>query len=293
MADGRERAASTTTGMMAPRPVKTIAVTSGKGGVGKTCVAVNLAVALAARGRDVMLLDADLGLANVDVLLGLDCRRTLADVLAGDCTLAEIVVAGPHGLRIVPAASGIGRLAALSPAELSGLVRAFSDLGGRLDTLIVDTSAGLSPAVTTFTQAAHRVLVVVCDEPASRTDAYALIKLLSRDHGVGRFELLASQVASEADGRELFRKLGAVCERFLDVTLDYAGSIPADPLLRRSLQAQRAVVDMYPSGLAGRAFKNLAHRADNWAVPVDARGHLEFFVERLVAARPLPTVLVQ
>src|ERR1700694_4219544 len=172
------------------RPVKVIAVTGGKGGVGKTTVSANLAVSIAAQGRDVMLVDADLGLANVDVVVGLKPRLHLGHVVRGECSLEDAIVTGPHGLQIVPAASGIKRMANLSDTEQAGIIRAFSDLYHRVDVLVVDTAAGLHDSVTTFTQAAHHVVVVVCDEPASITDAYALIKVLSREHGVQRFQIL-------------------------------------------------------------------------------------------------------
>jgi flagellar biosynthesis protein FlhG len=266
------------------RPVKVIAVTGGKGGVGKTTVSANLAVALAERGREVMVLDADLGLANVDVLLGLQPRWNLSHVLAGERTLDEIAVAGPKGIRVVPASSGLRRMANLGALEHAGLVRAFSGLQARLDVLLVDTAAGINDSVLTFARAAQHAVVVVCDEPASLTDAYALIKVLSREQGVGRFHVVASQTRSPGEGRELYGKLVRVCDRFLDVALEYAGHVPYDEFVRRSIQRQAAVVEAYPGCLASLAFKNLAARADTWLAPDGARGHLEFFVERLVAA---------
>lgn len=267
--------------------VKVIAVTGGKGGVGKTCVAANLGLALASAGRAVMLMDADLGLANLDVVLGLRCRRTLADVLDGDCNLADIVVPGPQGLQVVPGASGIGRMAALGDRELAGLINAFNDLTGRLDYLIVDTAAGISASVTRFSRAAQRVLVVLSSEPASMTDAYALIKVLSREHGVRRFEILTNQVRRTGEGRDCFHGLARVCEKFLDVTLDYLGSVPADPFLRQAVAERRAVVDLYPTSPSSRAFRNIAGQVENWTAPAFARGHIEFFLQRLVAPAPV------
>ena len=158
--------------------MQVIAVTGGKGGVGKTTVAVNLAASLASRGKQVMLLDGDLGLANVDVFLGLTPRLTLADVLAGNCTLEEVVLDAPQGFKVVPAASGIAQLAELDTLTHLGLVRAFGDLATRLDVMVVDTAPGIAGSVLQFSQAAQQVLVVLCDEPASLTDAYALIKVL-------------------------------------------------------------------------------------------------------------------
>jgi flagellar biosynthesis protein FlhG len=268
----------------AGRPVKVIAVTGGKGGVGKTTVSANLAIALAERGREVMVLDADLGLANIDVLLGLQPRWNLSHVLAGEHSLDEIIVDGPKGIRIVPASSGVSRMANLGALEHAGLVRAFSELQAPVDVLLVDTAAGIHDSVLTFARAAQHALVVVCDEPASLTDAYALIKVLSREQGVGRFQVVASQTRSPGEGRELYQKLVRVCDRFLDVTLEYAGHVPYDEFVRRAIQRQAAVVEAFPGSLAAQAFKNLAARADTWLAPDGARGHLEFFVERLVAA---------
>ena len=270
--------------MANPRPVRVIAVASGKGGVGKTNVSVNLAVALADAGKHVMLLDADLAMANVDVLLGLQPRANLAHVLDGELSLEEIIVEGPAGVQIVPASSGVAHLAQLSPAEHAGLIRAFSDLTQPLDVLVVDIAAGVADSVVTFTRAAHEVVVVVCDEPASITDAYALIKVLSRDQGIQRFQILANMARSEEEGRTLFRKIAAVCERFLDVTLNHLGTVPYDEYLRKAVQRQQAVVAAFPGSPAAKAFKKLAQAADNWPVPDGVRGNLEFFVERLVQA---------
>jgi flagellar biosynthesis protein FlhG len=271
------------------QPVRVIAVTGGKGGVGKTSVAVNLATALAARSRRVVLLDGDLGLANADVFLGLSPRYTLAHVLAGERTLDEILVEAPQGFKLIPAAAGAADLAQLGPAEHLGLIRAFSSLAARLDVLIVDTAAGLSHSVLQFSQAAQQVMVVICDEPASITDAYALIKVLSRNHGVERFRILANQIRLPGGGRELYQRFERVAARFLDVTLEFAGEIPDDDCLRRSVRGQRPVLDEYPSSPAARAFKKLAAHADSWPVPAGPRGNIEFFVERLVrrtATRP-------
>ena len=263
-------------------PVQVIAVTGGKGGVGKTNVSVNLAAALAQAGRRVLLLDGDLGLANVDVFLGLSPRYTLAHVLTGERTLDEILVQAPQGFSVVPAASGLARLANLDPAAHLGLVQAFSSLAARLDALIIDTAAGIAHGVTQFSQAAQHVLVVICDEPASLTDAYALVKVLSKQHGVARFHVVANMTRNPGSGRELFRRFERVTAQFLDVILDYAGEIPEDEHVRRSIRGQRPVIDAYPGSPAALAFKKLAGQADKWPLPAGPRGNLEFFVERLV-----------
>lgn len=268
--------------MTSPGPVQVIAVTSGKGGVGKTNVSVNLAVSLAELGRQVMLLDADLGLANVDVMLGLHPKLNLSHVMKGECLLEEIIIEGPEGIRIVPASSGIKDMAEMSPAEHAGLVRAFSEVGGNIDTLIVDTAAGISDSVISFSRASQEVIVVVCDEPASITDAYALIKLLSREYGQHKFRVLANMTHSPNEGKELFTKITRVTDRFLEVTLDYMGAIPHDSYVRKAVQRQRAVVDAYPACKASQAFKQMARLADKWPKAKSADGHLQFFFERLL-----------
>jgi flagellar biosynthesis protein FlhG len=263
-------------------PVQVIAVTGGKGGVGKTTIAVNLATSIAARGKQVMLLDGDLGLANVDVFLGLTPRLTLADVLAGSCSLEEILLETPQGFKVVPAASGIAQLAELDTLTHVGLVRAFGDITAKVDVMVIDTAAGISGSVLQFSQAAQQVLIVLCDEPASLTDAYALIKILSRDHGVKQFRVVVNEVRGRGMGQALFQRFERVATRFLSVDLDYVGEIPEDAFLRRSIREQRPVVSAYPSSPAAIALKTLAQRADNWPVADGPRGNVEFFVERLI-----------
>ncbi len=268
--------------MSRSRPVRVIAVASGKGGVGKTNVSVNLAVTLANEGKKVMLMDADLGLANIDVLLGLRPKYNLSHVLKGETTLEEIVLEGPAGVKVVPAASGTQNMAELSPMEHAGMIRAFSELPFDIDVLIVDTAAGISDSVVSFSRAAQEVIVVVCDEPTSITDAYALIKLLNQDYGLHRFRVLCNMVHTPQEGRDLYNKMVRVTDRFLDVALDFMGAVPYDEYLRKALQKQKAVVDAYPRSKSAMAFKTLAKKVDGWPMPRQAGGHLEFFIERLV-----------
>jgi len=268
--------------MVQPSPVRVIAITSGKGGVGKTNISVNLAVAMADTGKRVMLLDADLGLANVDVLLGLQPDCNLSHVIDGERTLEEVIVKGPSDIMVVPAASGVKRLAELSTMENAGLIRAFSELNHDVDTLIIDTAAGINESVTSFSRAAQEVVVVVCDEPASITDAYALIKVLNTEYGVQHFRVLANQAHSAQEGRELFTKIVRVTDRYLDVTLEFMGMVPHDDYLRKAVRKQRAVVQAFPRSRSAMAFKNLAQKTDKWPLPSAAGGHLEFFVERLI-----------
>lgn len=263
-------------------PVQVIAVTGGKGGVGKTSVSVNLSLALADLGRRVMLLDADLGLANVDVMLGLTPKRNLADVIEGECELRDVIIQGPGGIRIVPASSGAANMVRLTSQQHAGLIQAFSDISDSIDVLIIDTAAGIGDGVVSFVRAAQEVLLVVTDEPTSITDAYALVKLLNRDYGLSRFRVLANMTQTPEEGRNLYTKLTKVTERFLDVALQYVGAIPADELVRKAVQKQRAVYEAYPRSKCAQAYRAVAQKVDSWPLPANPRGHLEFFVERLV-----------
>ena len=268
--------------MLHPRPVRAIAVTGGKGGVGKTNVSVNLGVAAAEMGQKVMLLDADLGLANIDVVLGLHPQYDLSHVMRGERTLDEILIEGPAGLKVIPGASGLQSLAELSPAEHTGLIRAFGELAADTELLIVDTAAGISDTVLSFSRAAHEIVVVVCDEPASITDAYAMIKLLNRDYGHQRFRVLANMVRSAQEGRELFNKMCRVTDRYLDVTLGFMGAVPFDESLRKAVKTQRPVVQAFPRSRVAQVFRSLAKKIQTWPQPDGANGQVQFFVERLI-----------
>ncbi|MBE0379465.1 MinD/ParA family ATP-binding protein [Pseudoalteromonas prydzensis] len=262
--------------------VKVIAVTGGKGGVGKTNVSLNTAIALGQLGNRVLVLDADLGLANCDVMLGLRVERNLSHVLSGECELDEILVEGPAGIKIVPATSGSQSMVELSPSEHAGLIRAFSELNTEFDILIVDTAAGISDMVLSFSRAAQDVMVVVCDEPTSITDAYALIKVLSREHGVYKFKIVANMVRSMREGHELFAKLSKVTDRFLDVSMELVATVPYDENMRKATRRQKVIVDLFPNSPAAIAFKTLATKAVKWPIPNQPSGHLEFFIEKLV-----------
>ncbi|GGY67385.1 site-determining protein [Cellvibrio zantedeschiae] len=266
------------------RPVQVIAVSGGKGGVGKSNISVNLSIALAEMRRRVVLFDADLGLANVDVLLGLKATHTLADVLAGTHSLMDVLVNGPAGIKIVPASSGVQRMAELSAAEHAGLINAFNELSDQVDVLIIDTAAGISDTVVSFVRAANEVVVVVCDEPSSITDAYALIKLLNKEYNMQRFRVIANMTRNPAEGTSMFNKLNTVCERFLDVTLQFVGQVPFDEEVRNAVRKQKALLEFAPTSKAAVAIRGLAQTVDKWPLPSGPSGRLEFFVERLLRA---------
>ena len=267
------------------RRCRAIAVAGGKGGVGKTTVAVNLGMTLAMTGRNVMLLDADMGLANVDVLLGLAPSRHLGHLLDGSATLEELVLEAPHGLKVIPGGSGARRLAQLGNGEHAAVIRAFDELPVPPDYLLVDTAAGLSDNVAMFAAAADDVVLVVCDEPASLTDAYALIKVLSRDFGVRRFRFVANMVRNLGEARALHQKLAKVSDRFLDVVLDFFGMVPQDERLRQAIRRQNAVVDLWPAARSSQAFKQMANAVDTWEEPARAGlDRIAFFGGQAVTA---------
>lgn len=268
--------------MQDSQQVKVIAVSGGKGGVGKTNVSLNTAISLAQLGKRVLVLDADLGLANVDVMLGLRVQRNLSHVLSGECELDDIIIKGPAGMNIIPATSGTQSMVDLTSSEHAGLIRAFSDMQTKFDILIVDTAAGISDMVLSFCRASQDVLLVVCDEPTSITDCYALMKLLSRDHGLFKFKVVANMVRSEKEGQQLFAKLSKVSDRFLDVALELVAVIPFDENIRKSVRKQQAIVEAYPDSPASIGFKSLAKSLIGWPVPQQPSGHLEFFIEQLL-----------
>ena len=262
--------------------VRCIAVTGGKGGVGKTNISVNLATNLSKLNKRVILLDADLGLANVDVVLGLSPEKNLSHVIENQCGLEDVLLEGPEGIKIVPASSGVKRMANLNNLEQSGLISAFSSISDQLDIMIIDTAAGINESVINFSRAAGEVIVVVCDEPASIADAYALIKVLSRDYAVNKVHLICNQVESKAHGEVLLNQMLKVINKYLDVAVNYLGSIPEDSYLRKAVKRQVTVSSAYPRSRASEAFREIAKKLINTKNSSQSTGNLEFFVEKLV-----------
>lgn len=265
------------------KPVNVIAVSAGKGGVGKSNVAINLAVALAESGKKILLLDADLGLANIDIMLGLYARYNLSHVMQGVCRLSDIMLTGPHDIKIIPAASGTDYMAQLSPVQHAGIIDSFNELTDEFDYMIIDTAAGISDTVLSFTRSSQEMIVVICDQPTSLTDSYALIKVMSQRFDWSHFHVLVNMVRSTQEGMDVFNKLYQVTDQFLEIHLNYLGMVPFDDLVHQAVKKQEAVVMAYPDCLASKAFQQLAKVVDGWPFKRSLGGNTSFFLERLVA----------
>ena len=265
-----------------PKPVRVISVTSGKGGVGKTNVVTNLAMVLAMAGQKVLIWDADLGLANIDVLLGLKPEFNIHHLLNGEKSLKEIIVTGPSGMLIMPASSGVQELADLGEGQKVRLLSEMDDFNQDLDYLFIDTGAGISTNVTYFNMAAQEVIVVVTPEPTSITDAYALIKVMSTRYNRKRFYILPNQVSGPKEAKGVFSLLASVADQHLgSISLDYLGFIPHDELLTKSVRMQKAITEAFPGAEASQKFKEVAKNLAR--IPVDTKpdGNIRFFWKRL------------
>lgn len=265
-------------------PSRVISFTSGKGGVGKSSLVVNSAVALAQIGRSVLLIDADLGLANVNVLLGLRPSHTLNDVFEGRKSLTEIMLEGPEGIAIIPAASGVESICNLSAERRLMLLDAVEKVAKSFDYILIDTQAGIGPDVMYFNSAAGEIICVITSEPTSLTDAYALIKVLSQNYGEREFKVIANNVSSEKAGFQAFSRLQRAVERFLHVSLDYLGYVPSDRYLCEAVRAQEPFLKLFPSSAAGVAISSLVRKLDASFHELRVKGSMQFLFQQLVEA---------
>lgn len=271
---------------MAAQPrnrIRVISVTSGKGGVGKTQVTANLALALCRMEKRVLILDADLGLANMDVMLGLNPRYSIQHVLKGEKRLEEVLVSAPGGMKLLPAASGIQELTELDTSQRLFLLNELDAIQDRFDVLLIDTAAGISSNVMYFNFAAMEKVVVVTNEPTSLTDAYALIKVLSHKYHQKRFRVLVNAARSEAEANRIYRNLGLVVDQFLgSPSLDYLGWIPYDRMVSSAIRQQQAVLQLYPDAPASKGFVEVARKLMANGEDTSFEGDIRFLWRRLL-----------
>lgn len=253
---------------------------AGKGGVGKSIISTNLAFACAEQGAQVLLFDGNLGLGNLDLLMGVQVKRTIQDVLLGQCALSDVLVDAGQNIKILPAAMGNEHIASLSPLELSGLIHAFSDLPKTPDVLVVDTPSGISEQGIHLMTAAQNILLVVNDELPSLIDALAFIKVLA-NHNVRQFHIVVNQASTLAMGQLLFQRLVADTECLDEVTLDLAGIILNDPRVHESVTTQTPLMMLFPHSYAAQGFRGLAHNMFGWKKTRAANGTSGFFVEQI------------
>lgn len=271
----RERSASKT-------PLRVVGVASGKGGVGKTNVATNLAVLCARQGKRVLIIDADLGLANVEILYGIKPAHHLGHVLAGELSVRDVLADGPQGVKVLPAGNGVQTLSRLDDAQQLRLVGALDELEDEFDIVFLDAGAGIGDNVVFFIGAAQEALLVVNPEPTSLTDAYATVKILCQSAGVRFFDVVVNQSPNETVAREIYDRLLAVASRFLDARMRYLGCLPRDENVHRAVMAQRPLVEAFPNTPATRALNLVADNLLHEAPPPRLDGGLKLLWNRLL-----------
>lgn len=265
---------------------RVISVTSGKGGVGKTNIVGNLAVAFARMGKKVLIFDADLGLANIDIIFGLSPAYHMGHVIDGEKSLQEVMVEGPEGIRILPAGSGIAELTHLTEGQKLNLLSEFEALDEKLDIFLIDTGAGISSNVIYFNLAADECIIVVTDEPTSITDAYAMIKVMFTQHGTKHFKLLVNMVKDSMAAKSVYENLSYVADRFLNgVLLEYIGYIPGDELMKKAVLSRKPIMSLYPGAESSKQFNKLAAGILESPRRHESDGNMKFFLQRFIGFR--------
>lgn len=264
------------------KPVRVISVTSGKGGVGKTNVVANLAVMLQKAGHSVLVLDGDFGLANLNIVMGLEARHTIADVISGEKDMNDIILHGPHGVRVIPASSGIFKMTQLSMTEKQILMERLETAPVPFDVLLIDTGAGISSDVAYLNSAATEVLVVTTPEPTSIADAYALMKVMSQDYRVKRFKLLVNMVETPKEALGVYNNLLSVSDRFLNIQIEYLGHVLDDKRVSQAVMARKVICDAWPDSPATRCLESVAKTLLESPAKSELTGNVQFFWRTLL-----------
>ncbi len=257
-------------------PMKVIVVTGGKGGIGKTNIAVNLALSLTKMHQEVLLFDADFALANVDLILNMQPKLSVYDVLFGGMTLNHVIQESKYGFLVLPSIRGNFDMSNLSTQSMQGLIHNIADLPTKPNVLVIDTAAGINHAVVSLALSATEILIVVCNEPASIADSYALIKLLNQQYGVKKFRVVTNKTHSDSESSELFAKLTRVTDKFLDVSMYHAGSIFDDRCMEKAVQKREPVVAAYPNAKSSVQINDLAKQVISWPMPHKINSGLSF-----------------
>jgi len=264
---------------------RVIAITSGKGGVGKTNITANFAYLLSKRGKKALLLDADTGLANIDVILGITPNYNLSHLLHGEKTLAEVIVEGPGGIKILPSASGIQDMAELSKGHKLTLLEELEGLDEDVDFMLIDTAAGISGNVMYFNMAAKEVIVVVSTEPTSLTDAYALIKMLYQGYRTRRFMLLVNMVADSTEAKGVYQRLNNATNHFLGLPIEYLGYIPLDPNVPKAVKKQKLLAQSFPDSKATASMNEIIEKLCRRQPEAYENGTIKFFDRSVMGNR--------
>lgn len=264
---------------------RVIAVTSGKGGVGKSNIVANLAYTLTRLQKRVLVFDADLGLGNMDVLLGKAPRYNISHVIKGEKNIDEITIKGPGGMTVLPASSGVQNLTELTPAQRIRIISALDILMEDIDFLLIDTAAGISSNVMYFNVTAQEIIVVVTPEPTSITDAYALMKVMSLKYSEKKFNLLMNMVSGEDEAKDVYRQLSMVSKRFLDISIEYLGYVPRDGELTKCVRRQKLIREHNPSAAASRSFDTIAKSLNARPAPLLPAGYASHFWKYLIGKK--------
>lgn len=267
--------------------MKLLSITGGKGGIGKTTISINLSLALSKLKKKVLLFDADLGLANVDIMLDLHPIKTLKDYINATASIDEICVPGPEGIQVIPGSSGVEDMANLNQEQVMNIINGFSALSGSIDIMLTDLASGISMQNVHLTLASQEIILVICDEPAAIMDSYAILKLFSQKYGRTKFGIIVNKAKDLKNSYSTFIRFQDVCEQFMNVSLHYLGFVPADDYVLLASREHKPVTQAYPFSPASRAYDELAKSVLSWLDDAAINGGIQYFYENQIETKTL------